>query len=281
MSLLHATHTNQTVATKESQESTPMTQKRLTDKVALVTGGANGIGRATCLRFAEEGATVVIADVDESAGNQLAAEMNKTGTQALFVPTDVSSEASVQNLVQETAEQFDRIDVLVNNAAVFVLRGIDASVDEWKQVLQVNIVGTALVTRSVVPLMKRSGGGAIVNLGSISSFIAQPEFVTYSSTKAAISSMTRCLAEDLAESHIRVNAVCPGTVWTGIVEELTRQQGLDRSTADAHPDWGGAHMLRRIADPREIANAILFLASDEASFITGENLMVDGGYTAR
>ena len=93
--------------------------------------------------------------------------------------------------------------------------------------------------------------------------------------------MTRCLAEDLAESHIRVNAVCPGTVWTGIVEELTRQQGLDRATADAHPEWGGTHMLRRIAEPREIANAILFLASDEASFITGENLMVDGGYTAR
>ena len=258
-----------------------MTQKRLTEKVALVTGGSNGIGRATCLRFAEEDATVVIADVDESAGHQLAEEINKMGTQALFVPTDVSSETSVSNLVKEAKEQFNTIDVLINNAATFVLRGIDASVDEWKHVLEVNVVGTALVTRSVVPLMKHSGGGSIVNLGSISSFIAQPEFVTYSATKAAISSMTRCLAEDLAKSHIRVNAVCPGTVWTGIVEELTRQQGLDRSTADAHPDWGGAHMLHRIADPREIANAILFLASDEASFITGENLMVDGGYTAR
>lgn len=258
-----------------------MTQKRLTEKVALVTGGSNGIGRATCLRFAEEDATVVIADVDESAGHQLAEEINTMGTQALFVPTDVSSETSVSNLVKEAKEQFNTIDVLVNNAATFVLRGIDASVDEWKHVLEVNVVGTALVTRSVVPLMKHSGGGSIVNLGSISSFIAQPEFVTYSATKAAISSMTRCLAEDLAKSHIRVNAVCPGTVWTGIVEELTRQQGLDRSTADAHPDWGGAHMLHRIADPREIANAILFLASDEASFITGENLMVDGGYTAR
>ena len=266
---------------ERAQESTDMTQKRLTEKVALVTGGSNGIGRATCLRFAEEDATVVIADVDESAGQQLAEEINKMGTQALFVPTDVSSETSVSNLVKEAKEQFNTIDVLINNAATFVLRGIDASVDEWKHVLQVNVVGTALVTRSVVPLMKHSGGGSIVNLGSISSFIAQPEFVTYSATKAAISSMTRCLAEDLAKSHIRVNAVCPGTVWTGIVEELTRQQGLDRSTADAHPDWGGAHMLHRIADPREIANAILFLASDEASFITGENLMVDGGYTAR
>ena len=258
-----------------------MTPKRLTGKVALITGGGNGIGRATCLRFAEEGAAIVIADVDEPAGQQLAEQINNTGARAIFVSTDVSSEASVGNLVKEILGQFNTIDVLINNAATFVLRGIDASIVEWQQVLQVNVLGTALVTRSVVPVMKDSGGGAIVNLGSISSFIAQPAFVTYSATKAAISSMTRCLAEDLAASHIRVNAVCPGTVWTGIVEELTRQQGLDRSTADAHPDWGGAHMLHRIADPREIANAILFLASDEASFITGENLMVDGGYTAR
>ena len=244
-----------------------MTQKRLAEKVALITGGSNGIGRATCLRFAEEDAAIVIADVDEPAGTVLAEEINKQGGQALFIATDVSSEESVNNLIKQTVSKFNSINILINNAATFVLRGIDASIDEWQQVLNVNVVGTALVTRTVVPVMKRSGGGAIVNLGSISSFIAQPEFVTYSSTKAAISNMTRCLAGDLADSQIRVNAVCPGTVWTGIVEELTRQDGLDRSAADAHPDWGGAHMLQRIADPREI--------------ITGENLMVDGGYTAR
>ena len=264
-----------------SNESDSMTSKRLPNKVALITGGSNGIGRATCLRFAEEDASVVIADLDEPAGSQLAEQLQRQGGRALFVRTDVSNEESVRNLVEQTLTEFSSIDILINNAAAFVLRGIDASIDEWKQVLGVNVVGTALVTKHVVPEMKRAGGGAIVNLGSISSFIAQPEFVTYSTTKAAISNMTRCLAEDLADSQIRVNAVCPGTVWTRIVEDLTRQQGLDRAAADAHSDWGAAHMLKRIAEPREVANAILFLASQEASFITGENLMVDGGYTAR
>ena len=264
-----------------SNESDSMTSKRLPNKVALITGGSNGIGRATCLRFAEEDASVVIADLDEPAGSQLAEQLQRQGGRALFVRTDVSNEESVRNLVEQTLTEFSSIDILINNAAAFVLRGIDASIDEWKQVLGVNVVGTALVTKHVVPEMKRAGGGAIVNLGSISSFIAQPEFVTYSTTKAAISNMTRCLAEDLADSQIRVNAVCPGTVWTRIVEDLTRKQGLDRAAADAHPDWGAAHMLKRIAEPREVANAILFLASQEASFITGENLMVDGGYTAR
>src|SRR5262249_49908256 len=116
---------------------------------------------------------------------------------------------------------------------------------------------------------------------SISSFIAQPHFVTYNATKAAIANMTRCMALDLAPDNIRVNAVCPGTVWTPIVERLTREAGLDRAAADAHPQWGGSHMIQRLAEPREIAQAILFLASDEASFITAANLMVDGGYTAK
>jgi dihydroanticapsin dehydrogenase len=129
--------------------------------------------------------------------------------------------------------------------------------------------------------MRKQGGGAIVNLGSISSFIAQPEFVSYNATKAAVANMTRCMAMDLAPDNIRVNAVCPGTVWTQIVERRAREQGLDRAAADKHPDFGAAAMIHRCAEPREIACAIAFLASDEASFITGENLMVDAGYTAK
>ncbi len=125
------------------------------------------------------------------------------------------------------------------------------------------------------------GGGAIVNLSSISSFIAQPQIVTYNATKAAIANMTRCMALDLAPDNIRVNAVAPGAVWTQIVQQRTREAGMDRAAADKDPTWGGAHMIQRIAEPREIAYAILFLASDEASFITAENLMVDGGYTAK
>jgi dihydroanticapsin dehydrogenase len=142
-------------------------------------------------------------------------------------------------------------------------------------------MGPALVTKHVVPEMRKVGGGAIVNLSSISSFIAQPKFWTYNTSKAAIANLTRCMALDLAPDNIRVNAVAPGVVWTQIVQRLTRQAGMDRAAAEQDPSWGGAHMIKRIAEPREIAYAILFLASDEASFITAENLMVDAGYTAR
>jgi NAD(P)-dependent dehydrogenase (short-subunit alcohol dehydrogenase family) len=255
---------------------------RLKDKVAVVTGGGAGIGRATCELFAEEGAAVVVAEIDPQTGADVAEQIRKGGGgRTLFVRTNVADEASIRGMVAEAVTTFGKIDILVNNAAVFVLRGIDATPEEWRQILDVNVMGPALVAKHVVPEMRKAGGGAIVNLGSISSFIAQPEFVTYNASKGAIAQITRCMALDLAADNIRVNAVCPGAVWTRIVEELTREAGLDRAAADKDPDWGGAHMIQRIAEPREIARAILFLASDEASFITGENLMVDGGYTAK
>src|SRR6266550_2028939 len=216
---------------------------RLKGRVAVITGGGAGIGRATCELFAEEGAAVVIAE-------------------------------------HEAARAFGKINVLINNAAVFVLRGIEATPQEWREILDVNVMGPALAAKHIVPHLRKAGGGAIVNLGSISSFIAQPQFVTYNASKAAVANMTRCMAMDLAPDNIRVNAVCPGTVWTQIVERLSREKGMDRKAADADPAWGGASMLKRIADPSEIASAILFLASDDASYVTGAHLMVDGGYTA-
>jgi dihydroanticapsin dehydrogenase len=254
---------------------------RLQDKVAVVTGGGAGIGRATCQLFAEEGAAVVIAERHRETGQNTAEEIKQKGGRAHFVETNVADEDSIKRMAAEAVGVFGRINLLVNNAAVFVLRGIEATPQEWHEILDVNVMGPALVAKHVVPEMRKAGGGAIVNLGSISSFIAQPHFVTYNATKAAVANMTRCMALDLAPDHIRVNAVCPGAVWTEIVQRLTREAGMDRAAADAHPDWGGAHILKRIAEPREVAQAILFLASDEASFITGENLMVDGGYTAR
>jgi NAD(P)-dependent dehydrogenase (short-subunit alcohol dehydrogenase family) len=252
--------------------------KRFEGKVAIVTGGGSGIGRATCLRFAEEGAAVAVAEIDETSGNSAAAEISRSGGKALFVRTDVSDEKSVQAAVARVTEAFGRIDILVNNAAVFVLKGIDATVEDWRKILDVNVMGPALMSKHVVPVMRKTLGGAIVNLASISSFIAQPQFVTYNTTKTAILGMTRCMALDLAPENIRVNAVCPGAVWTQAVERLTTEQGLDRKAADSDARWGGAHMIKRIADPREIANAILFLASDDASFMTAESMMVDGGY---
>ena len=255
--------------------------KRLAGKVAVITGAGMGIGRATAELFAEEGAAVVIAERDESTGRDAEAAIRAAGGKALFIPTDISNEPAVERMAAEAVAAFGAIHILVNNAAVFVLRGIEASVEEWRQSLDVNVMGPSLVAKHVVPAMRKAGGGAIVNLGSISSFIAQPHYVTYNTSKAAIIGMTRCMAMDLAPDNIRVNAVCPGVVWTQIVEKQAIAMGLTRAAADVHPQWAGAQLIQRCADPREIAYAILFLASDEASFITGTPLMVDAGYTAR
>ncbi|MBX3278086.1 MAG: SDR family oxidoreductase [Acidobacteria bacterium] len=252
--------------------------ERLRDKVAIVTGGAAGIGRATAEMFAEQGASVVVADLDESAGIETAEGISARGGAALFVRTDVSSESDAQMVCERAAETFGGLHILVNNAAAFVLRGLEATPEEWARSLGVNVVGTALMSRFAAMHIKRSGGGAIVNLGSMSGFIAQPNFTAYSATKAAIVQMTRNMALDLAPDRIRVNCVCPGTILTrASCDHMQRtQQSLEEFIAAEAPKT----MLGRIGEPREAAAAILFLASDEASFITGAYLCVDGGYTA-
>ena len=251
---------------------------RLEDKVAIVTGGGSGIGQATAELFAEEGAGVAIFDIDEASGRRTADQITQMGGRAFFIRTDISDEASVSESVAETSRRFGRLDILVNNAAAFVLKGLDASTADWRRVLEVNVVGTALCSRYAAEQMKKAGKGAIVNLGSISSFVAQPSFVTYSSTKAAILQMTRNMALDLGPFGIRVNCVCPGTILTRASRDHMEQAGMTLEEFVAQE--GPKHILGRIGEPREVAYAILFLASDEASFITGAHLMVDGGYTA-
>ena len=254
---------------------------RLDAKVAVITGAGAGIGRATAELFAEEGAAVVIAERDESTGREAAERIKQAGGEALFVQTDVADESSCERMAAEAVAAFGAIHILVNNAAIFILRGIDATPDEWRQMLDVNVMGPALVAKHVVPAIRQAGGGAIVNLASISSFIAQPNFVTYNTTKAAILGMTRCMAMDLARRQH------PG-------QRCLPRRGVDPDRRTSGPGHGARprggrrpspvgrrQLIQRCADPREIAHAILFLASDEASFITGSHLMVDGGYTAK
>ena len=251
---------------------------RLKNKTAIITGGAAGIGQATAQVFAEEGASVAVIDTDRAAGEETVVEIKAQGGAALYLHADIAREEEVARAVAETTRAFGGVDVLVNNAAAFVLRGLEATIEEWQRSLGVNVVGTALMSRYAAEEMKKRGGGAIVNLASISSFIAQPNFVTYSATKAAILQMTRNMALDLAPFKIRVNAVCPGTILTRASRDHMERTGttLEEFIAAEAPK----HLLNRLGAPREVAYPILFLASDEASFITGTHLMVDGGYTA-
>jgi dihydroanticapsin dehydrogenase len=251
---------------------------RLQDKVAVVTGAAAGIGEATAELFAAEGARVVLIDID-ATGEAVAQRIRGHGAAALFVAADISVEADVQRAIQLADETFGRVDILINNAAVFVLKGLEASVDDWRRSLDVNVVGTALCTRYAAAVMQRGGGGATVNLASISGFIGQPHFLTYSATKAALVNMTRCMAVDLASHNIRVNCVCPATIRTAASDRHMAQTG--RREEEFLAEQAPLHLLGRVGTPREVANAILFLASDEASFITATPLLVDGGYLAR
>jgi NAD(P)-dependent dehydrogenase (short-subunit alcohol dehydrogenase family) len=251
---------------------------RVKDKVAIVTGAGAGIGQATAILLASEGARVVVADIDEKGGEETAAQIRERQGKVIAVRTDISKEADVRRLCDEASKAFGTIDILVNNAAVFVLKGLEASVDDWQRSLGVNIIGSALVSRYASEAMKRAGGGAIVNLGSISSFVAQPSFITYSATKAALAQMTRNMAMDLAPFRIRVNCVCPGTILTQASNNHMALAGI--KLEDFVAEEGKKNLQGRVGDPREVAYAILFLASDEASFITGTQLMVDGGYTA-
>ncbi|MEX2261636.1 MAG: SDR family oxidoreductase [Bryobacteraceae bacterium] len=253
---------------------------RLRDKVAVVTGAGAGIGEAIALRFAEEGARLVLADIAEGPVRCTLEKAQRLGAKAVLAIGDVSRDEDARRIADTAAVAFGRIDVLVNNAADFTQMSVEAAeVADWQRVLGVNVIGLALVAKYAIPHMKASGGGSIVNIGSMSGVIAQPEFATYNASKGAVLTLTKCMALDLAPFKIRVNSVSPGCILTSASHREIRRLGL------TFEEWrdrvAPLHMLNRLGEPVEVANAALFLASEEAGFITAANLMVDGGYTGR
>ena len=243
---------------------------RLQNKVALITGGASGIGEATVRLFVEEGAQVIIADINGVNGKKLATELGK---QVMFVQTDVTEEASVLQLIEKINEAFGTIDILFNNAGQMgpIKPSEQLEKTSWDQVIAVNLTGLFLVTKYVVPLMKNAGSGSIVNNASVLGHIGQAETLANTTTKGGVINLTRTLALEYASDNIRVNAVSPGYINTPLVQALADDQKAE---------FIARQPLGRLGNPREVAQAVLFLASDEASFITGTNLFVDGGYSA-
>jgi len=249
--------------------------ERFKGKVALVTGGASGIGRAIARELCREGAGVLI--LDRSASGQVVAnEFTAEGYDALFLQGDVSEPATGERAVHAALAKWGRLNFLVNNAFSFISKGLDATPEDWDISLRVGPVAYAHLAQAAAPAMALAGGGAIVNISSISAFIAQPNRWTYNAAKGAVDNLTKCMALDLAPSNIRVNSISPGWIWTPEVNKAAELDGGGREKWE--PIWGEYHMLRRCGEPREVAAAALFLLSDDASFITGADLAVDGGY---
>jgi NAD(P)-dependent dehydrogenase (short-subunit alcohol dehydrogenase family) len=252
---------------------------RLAGKVGIITGAASGIGRASALLFAREGARVVTVDRNAAGVDETVAQICAHGGQALAVHADVSVEADVERMVSATLSAYGRLDVLFNNAAIQVFGRVpETSVADWRQIMDTNLMGYFLGCKYAIPAMIRQGGGSIVNTSSVLGLVGDPDMPAYCATKGGILAMTRSIAQAHGRQGIRANCICPGDVDTPLVAEYFAQQPdpqAARAQVTAH------YALGRIATPEDIAYTALFLASDESAFITGTTIVVDGGLTSR
>jgi len=247
----------------------------LAGKVALITGGASGIGRATALLFAREGAAVAIADINENTGSETVLEITGFGGRAFFAPTDVTRSPDCERLVQHTIDKFGGIHVLFNNAGIIRRASVlELSEEDWDRVMAVNVKSVFLLSRLVIPIMARMGGGSIVNMASGWGLAGGPRAAVYCASKGAVVLLTKAMAMDHGSQNIRVNCICPGDTDTNMLRSEGGQLGEaeDRFLAEA-----ARRPLGRIGRPDEIARAALYLASDASSFVTGTALVVDGG----
>ena len=253
---------------------------RLSDKVAIITGGGTGIGEATCHRFVEEGARVAILDFNAQTGESTAAALRDKGGDAIFLKTDVSQEADVAAAAKATVERWGTIDILVNNAGIPGVNKFahEVAVDEWDRVFAINVRGPFLCTKHVVPTMMKAGHGSIVNFSSIYGLIGNDDLPPYHAAKGAVLMMTKTDAICYARNGIRVNAVHPGSTKTPLFMKAGESYpgGLD-----VYLDMMKQKHPLTLGEPIDVANCVLFLASDEARFVTGASLVCDGGYTAQ
>lgn len=252
---------------------------RVDGKVALVTGGASGLGAESCRRLAREGAKVVLTDLSAEAGQAVADEIAAAGGTALFLSQDVTDQARWGEVVETVMDRFGDLDVLVNSAGVAsgLQPLLEATYEGWRRILDINLDGTFLGVRAVAPAMVAAGKGSIVNLSSILGKVGQPGAAAYCASKGGVLMLTKAAALELAPLGVRVNSVHPGYIETPMVVNALRQSENENELRDLIVS---RHALGRLGVPREIADAVLFLASDESSFMTGAELVVDGGYTA-
>lgn len=254
----------------------------LPGRTAVVTGGAQGIGAAVVQRLCDEGCRVLIIDRSREHGVESTERLSAEGADVRFALADVSDDFGVARAFDSIPREWEPATLLVNLAAGFVFKGLDATREDWQSVLDPTIIGLTTVIRTFVNrLPEAAAGAAVVNMASISAHIAQEGYLTYNTSKTAVLGVTRCLAQELAPRGVRVNSVSPGTVWNDNNARFHRDVlGLNRAEAEAAPEHGGRFLLQRFADPEEVAGPIVFLLSRDAGFITGTDLVIDGGYLA-
>ena len=247
---------------------------RISDKVAIITGAASGIGRATAILFAREGGKVVVADKNEVGGNETVDLIRSDGGQAIFDYVNVTSATDIQGMVKTTINTYGKLNILVNNAGIAIrLPVVDLSEEDWDRNIDVNLKSIYLSSKYAIPRMIENGGGSIVNIASIYGIVGGRIRAAYAASKGGVVNLTRSMALDYALHKIRVNCVCPGFVNTPLLKNILKNKEEYQALADLHP-------MGRLGDMLEIALGVLYLASDESSFVTGIALPIDGGYTA-